>query len=386
MQKQAERVTIKVELIHFFPKIQTLGGVESILKLHLREDKAVGIISKGVFACEPKDLPLKIQVHNAVGLGIRGWHSLHRAAKLLAKEVKGCSHVVFHNLWGFRHVERLLPEEILRIGMIHVDGPVTREAIRNSAPHLDAILCVNESVAEFSRQFVSPDRVHSFCYPVAAPTRLVDITAARRIIGFSGRLVQEQKRIDRIPQIIGAIRDSGLEVDFEILGEGPALGFLQRNMPTGVNVRYLGRLSGANYWNALARWHSIFFCSDYEGTPISLLEALSQGVLPIYPRIQSGGESFVERVAKGLLYQSDSLGEPARILKNLAGLPPERISELRSNAIHSVSKNTPIEYLGSFHKACASAQRRDPVHLPTFRLLSHLPLGIVGRLSKSAAY
>lgn len=371
-----------MRLVHFFPTINTLGGVENVLRLHLAGDETVGLSSQGVFACEPMRGGQRWK-----GLGIRGWNVPAQMVHRLRSHLFGIDAFIFHNLWGMSFIEPSLPTSVLRVGVLHVDGKVAREALKRNHSRLDAILCVSEALARFAATLMPLESVHTISYPISPPPRQPDINSRRGTIGYCGRLVREQKRVDRLPDIFAKMIVVQPEMTLDVLGEGPESETLRLRLEeTGGISCFHGRKSGLEYWETLQKWSVILSCSEYEGTPISLLEALSQGVLPIYPRIGSGGEKYVEYVSDRLLYNPDELEAPARILAELSNLSAAEQTALRKRAIQSVAENTVPAYLARFREILLQIKPRIRPAASRGLWPQFIPYVLIRRLGLGTAY
>ena len=91
------------------------------------------------------------------------------------------------------------------------------------------------------------------------------------MLGYSGRIIREAKRVDRLPALDRELLAAGVDCRWEIMGDGPELPGLRRQMAER-RVCFRGRLADAAYWEALAGCDLLVFTSDYEGLPISLVE------------------------------------------------------------------------------------------------------------------
>jgi hypothetical protein len=100
----------------------------------------------------------------------------------------------------------------------------------------------------------------------------------------------------------------------------------------------------------------ILFVSDYEGTPIAMVEAMTQGVIPVYPRILSGGDGYAETVRADLLYAPDDFAHVTKVMRALAGLGGPETSALRRRAIEVVAGHTGDEYHRTFTGFLASVR------------------------------
>jgi hypothetical protein len=67
----------------------------------------------------------------------------------------------------------------------------------------------------------------------------------------------------------------------------------------GARVRLLGRVD--DVYDVLAQCHGLVLLSDYEGLPVSVLEAMATGVVPICLDTRSGVREAVEHSVNGLI-------------------------------------------------------------------------------------
>jgi glycosyltransferase involved in cell wall biosynthesis len=115
-------------------------------------------------------------------------------------------------------------------------------------------------------------------------------------------------------------------------------------MPDRKRFVFHGRKSGIEYWNILSSWDALLFVSDYEGTPIALLEAMAAGVVPIHPAIGSGGDRYAADVDPLLAYPAVDLSALAALITELAQWPATRIETVRSRAMDRVRGHASAVY------------------------------------------
>jgi hypothetical protein len=108
--------------------------------------------------------------------------------------------------------------------------------------------------------------------------------------------------------------------------------------------------------------------------------------LPIYPRIGSGGEKYVEYVSDRLLYNPDELEAPARILAELSNLTAAEQTALRKRAIQSVAENTVPAYLARFREILLQIKPRIRPAASRGLLPQFLPYVLIRRLGLGTAY
>jgi glycosyltransferase involved in cell wall biosynthesis len=376
-----------IGLTHFFTHFRKLGGVESILRNHLVQDQRWGLPSRILAFFEPQGELSP----NVSGLGL-SWRDcvvsarwkMRRAAPRIRSEI-----ALYHNFWGIPFLADLDGCR-RRVALLHSDWPGIERGLRAQRGLVDGVMCVN-AVLKAQVQEAIPalgdDRVFVVPLPIDSPKREVLHTpmSGRPIVcGFSGRVVKEQKRVDRMAELCRKLDVSGLDYRLEILGDGADREWLQGQLAGNKRVQFHGRQSGERYWEILSQWDVIFFLSDYEGLPISLLEAFSCGVLPLFPRIGSGGDGYVEKVNPDFLYTTEDFDRAARILAEIKQAPENQIADLRRTCKLLAAPHEGDAYYRSFAEFIArisESRRMAPEALPRRPLYwsDYLPFGLMRR-------
>lgn len=116
-------------------------------------------------------------------------------------------------------------------------------------------------------------------------------------IGYAARLVRQQKRADLITDLIGRLENKGLNYFMQIAGEGECLPMIERYLKeTKIpnKVQLLGRLPKSemdSFWKGQDVFVNV---SEYEGTSLSMLEAMGYGCVPVVTDVSGAGE-FIEQ-------------------------------------------------------------------------------------------
>lgn len=191
---------------------------------------------------------------------------------------------------------RYLPAGVFRIAAVQSDDPGVYRTIRSYARCLDAIAAVSRKIAEtlatISDFATVPIKYLPYGVPMPEQERQSPVKdgAPLRIL-YLGRLAQEQKRVHLFPQILEHLKSAGIPFHWTIAGEGPDSTFLEKSMRTSSprqNISFLGKINYADVPELLSRHDVYLLASDYEGLPLSLLEAMGSGLVPIVSDLPSG--------------------------------------------------------------------------------------------------
>ena len=373
-----------MRLTHFFTYFRNLGGVQSILKRHHSREQD----SHFLFSFEANNF----KEPNISGLGVDGWDSIRCIRKKLAKhsDLFPDSVAVCHNMWGLQFLAELIPAK-RRIGILHSDWTTLRPFLQSQKELLDGVLCVSntlvELVAECLPELSKDNRIQLIPYPIdGVPIMPNRMSLVKRpvIIGWIGRMQEEQKRVDRLPSLLKAFDDAQIDYRFELLGDGPMQEWLEKQLPTNRTV-FHGRKSGDDYYSTLSKWDFITSVSDYEGLPISMLEALSAGVLPLYPTIGSGGDEYAEKLSSNFVWEAFQFEQAASKLNLLLKQPEATLHQSRLNAVNLTARHSESEYFrifDSFTKQIVDLPRISNAELPNrpFYFSDQLPFGLMTRI------
>ena len=199
-------------------------------------------------------------------------------------------------------------------------------------------------------------------------------TSVFRLV-YVGRLEEEQKRISEVARALCAAANQTPAVEAWIVGDGsgrPAVeAIIQASGVDPQRVKLLGRVDVARIYSVLRDCHALVLLSDYEGLPVSVLEAMSAGVVPICLDIRSGIHEAIQPGVNGLIVQDRQTDFYAAV-QTLQG-DPALWSKLSANARATVRENFSeeictaawVELLGSLGKS----QRLGRLKMPRrFRL------------------
>ena len=150
------------------------------------------------------------------------------------------------------------------------------------------------------------DQVHDFDFPktlieygVHVPKNQKEYDpCSKLILVYSGRLVQEQKRIFDVFESFKLATKKISNVECNFLGDGPdKVELIDRIDDLGdERIRYVGSVDSIDIQNELVKYDVLVLLSDYEGLPLAMLEAMACGMVVICLSINSGiGQVLVQK-------------------------------------------------------------------------------------------
>lgn len=362
--------------------------MQSVLRLHRTDDISHGLDSKVVCFFE------ETGQDSVIGLALSGRNTPCTLRDRFQSEVHRLQPEVgvYLNFWGLPLVADLDTPVERRIAVLHSDWPGLDPWLTAQEGLIDGVITISSPLKQrvLGRlKSMDEHRVNHLPCPISPPedfgSRPLSTKDPDGIrIGMIGRVSREQKRIDRIPEFCRQMDLLKEPFQLEILGDGPEIGLVHKWETQDPRIHVLGRLDGDLYWNRLKTWDVILFLSDFEGIPLALLEALSAGVLPVYPDIDGGGKPYLEKVSDRLLYPKGRVDAAARVCSHLAKLSQNEKQTLVSAGKKVVEPHLGDHYLKSFSDFVREIRAKERISARHFRprpfyWTDHLPFGFLRR-------
>jgi glycosyltransferase involved in cell wall biosynthesis len=144
-------------------------------------------------------------------------------------------------------------------------------------------------------------------------------------IVYTGRLVQYQKRVLDFVTLADELEALGVDFTIDLVGDAPpahdeaSLLLPQRaarHLERG-QMRMLGRLSRAEVLDELRASDLFVLLSDFEGLPLSLIEAMAAGCVPVVAEMESGISEVLVPDESGVIVHGRNYAQWARTIRDL---------------------------------------------------------------------
>ena len=110
---------------------------------------------------------------------------------------------------------------------------------------------------------------------------------------FLGRLVEE-KGVKLLFEINKALLEKKISVEWTIIGKGPLKEFLQNQWKANTNISFYEPESTSEVYELLKAQDIFVLPTLFEGTPVSILECVANGVIPIVNDLPGGIRDIVK--------------------------------------------------------------------------------------------
>lgn len=258
-------------------------------------------------------------------------------------------------------IHRQLPQKMIAI--VHGDYPYYYELASASESRIDQFVCISERIAQKLKALL-PFREKDIVFiPPLVPDTIVDRPQRRpnilRIV-FVGRLTLD-KGFNLLPLVADRLQKMGISCEWTVVAPHTTTEF--DGWLHSERVAYHEYIHNDRMAEIYAKQDLILLPSHAEGFPLTILEAMKAGVVPIATKLDTLS-SVIEHGVTGFFFSAnDSDG----IVNRLAALhhDPELLSAIRENATSaSRSRYSESDVTKKWSELLArSASGKDP-HKP----------------------
>jgi glycosyltransferase involved in cell wall biosynthesis len=367
-------------VVHVSPRVQSFGGIESLQALH--RGLSGNQIFVGLFDRDPA-----LQV-GCINLNFTWRTSLRRMRAEFRRALApyAGSLVVYHNGWGLPLFSEL-DGASRRVVMLHADPSYHALSLAAFQGRIDGAIAITPATQRAvvkALPNLAGLRAQGFRVPIEFPPKGSRQIRPRGplVLGWAGRVERAQKRLDRLPAFLAALRARGVDYRFEVIGNGSYRRTLARRVDD--RVRFHGWVPREEYWRILAGWDAMVFFSDHEGGPIALLEGMAAGLVPFHPAIGgSWADIHGPAVDPRCAYSPGDMPGLARGVTEMFAESPEQIACWRERARELVAGHTAENYLHEFQTFLSAIRTEPSISEPIRRRgcwQDWLPLGAVSRV------
>ncbi|MGB8454202.1 MAG: glycosyltransferase family 4 protein [Anaerocolumna sp.] len=221
------------------------------------------------------------------------------------------------------------PNQVKLISVVHNDLISFYRRQNALIDYIDAVICVSMDIKErFIKEFDFPEE--KLFYKESAVdfnaeyVKEYTLDSKKPIcIGFAARIAKAQKRADLLIPLIKGLEEKHINYWLTIAGNGPYYPVIEeyvREKNLSDRVRLLGQInreSIKDFWKEQDLFISL---SDYEGSSLSMLEAMSYGVVPVETNV-SGANEFIKSGVNGFICET---GNVSQILQYIIYLEQRR--------------------------------------------------------------
>lgn len=250
------------------------------------------------------------------------------------------------------------PKLVNVVSILHSDLNYVYDMNKWYSDSIYKFICVSEEIDNNFKQIL-PHR-QSDIYNKVSPVIINNIRKRYSCekepikIGFAGRLIKEQKRCDLLMGLIKKLKDVKINFEINIAGYGEYYDIIseyasKQNLTSNIN---LYGIIPHNKMNSFWVEQDIYLnVSDYEGTSLAMLEALSNGAVPIVTDV-SGVRRVIDNNINGFIVE---IGNIDKIFEYIKYLYDNRykLQEFGHKSIDKINNSCCLyDYVTYLHDIC----------------------------------
>ncbi|MEQ6122343.1 glycosyltransferase family 4 protein [Reichenbachiella sp. MALMAid0571] len=263
----------------------------------------------------------------------------------------------------------LRKSNIYSIVVLHSDDSLDRSYLEDFVTsetkyQADAVVSVSEYIHNWSKDL--NDTVKRACIGCGAPmpmnTGKKQATNNLKVV-YSGRLVQEQKRVRDVLNSFELVVNQFNNVECYFLGNGPEKSYLQARIKNNGRgrINLMGGFDSHEVQRELMKYDVLVLLSDYEGLPLAMLEAMACGLVVICLDIDSGVNQVIRHLDNGIIIKDreNSFVESINLLIEKPELLEKIGTSARETVIQEYSSKTSakrwVNFLDTFPEKTVKA-------------------------------
>lgn len=232
-------------------------------------------------------------------------------------------------LWAAVTIKHMYPDEVLIVSSILNDG--SYEEWQDWADVTDQYVCISSKIQRclVEHHEINEEKVchiSPFIEKIRIVNRRYSIERSTPLkIGYPCRLERNQKRADLIPVLLEYLEAKDVHYVLNIAGEGSCEREIEKYIEKEClheKVKLHGKLTKKELLDFLDNQDIYLNFSEYEGTSLTMLEAMASGCVPVVTNV-SGVDDFIEPGVNGLIAD---VGDLKKIVEHIAYLDKYRDS------------------------------------------------------------
>lgn len=210
------------------------------------------------------------------------------------------------------------------VATLHYFKPELFSDMRTLAPALDMCVAVNPLQSAYLQKVFSPERLK--CVPhgvrrISSHREALPQSTLR--LAYVGRLTQRQKRIHDAVALVRELEARGVDFQLSFVGSGPAQDELKTALQLQVdkgNVLFLGFQQSEHIQSEVFPLQDVLLLfSDEEAGPLVMLEAMTQGVVPVSSEfVGVHAQGWLQPGKTGLIFPVGDVATAAVRIEKLA--------------------------------------------------------------------
>lgn len=235
--------------------------------------------------------------------GISEWERMECVLPLMVTERYNniVCNFVSHNFATACLAKKMFPELVRVIAVIHNDETAYYQFYSQMQVWIDKCLVISKRIKEKILESGFPEEKLIYLpWEIGCEEQFVhsySLEGQVLRIGYAGRIVKEQKRLDYLIFLAEQLKRQGIGFLLEVAGSGAYEEELKREIEKrdlASDVRFSGQINRSQIKDFWKRQDIMVSCSDWEGHSISQGEAMAAGAVPIITDVSGARDDVTD--------------------------------------------------------------------------------------------
>ena len=241
----------------------------------------------------------------------------------------------------------ILPDHVGIVGIIHSDDVEHYSHAYRLGHYWNHIICVSKIISKRVEE-MNPAFANKLSAVANGVSKNEDTTivATQRLnrtdpirLVYAGRVVEHQKKISRYIDLALELDSRSIDYVLDIVGDGDMVEQIETQLKSQIKdgkVVIHGQMKHEEVMNVMNYSEVFLLLSDFEGMPMSLLEAYACQCVPIVYEMDSGISEVIDHGVNGYVSGKKSVSEVADFIESLT--VPEQFNEVLTNCGTTLSE------------------------------------------------
>jgi colanic acid/amylovoran biosynthesis glycosyltransferase len=244
-------------------------------------------------------------------------------------------------------VLRYAQGSVTKVGIIHSDDPKVYRCLKPYFGLTDFVVGVSQEICRRLGEecAIAPERMRMIQCGIELPEEAARTRRDPELLRvlYLGRLDQEQKRVHLFEPITKLLQKLGTNFRLTIVGDGPERSWLaemiERNALSGW-IELKPAIPYSEVAGLFKKFDVFLLPSAFEGLPLSLLESMAGGIVPVITRLPNSSDKVVN-ASNGILVEAENTNGYAEAIDRLAR-DRDLLEELSEGARRTITEHYSI--------------------------------------------
>ena len=259
------------------------------------------------------------------------------------------------------------------ISVVHnVNKGVFQVAARN-IDNIDKIVCVSQAVYNGMASYIKTEKLcvipNGIDLPIIQPIFPKPLNGLLNII-FVGHLDHKQKGVLFIPEILVRIKSKGIKVHLSIVGDGKDKKLLKKQFKEfdiEEFATFYGVIPKEKVYDLYISSHIFLMPSFYEGLPLTLIESMSCGCVPVVSLLDNITDFCIDDKIDGFLCKVSDVESFADNIIKLA-MDTDLLNKMGKNSELKARRQFSIQRMGSEYTSLMNSIKKNELKRSKFSI------------------